>query len=259
VPGARALPWTLHLGNSLQTAIALVSIRSLTRSRQHRVAFAFYLAFVFALALSLLREDLASTARIPVPMDLIVPTILMMFFAIGGLRNVCSLPISLTANWVLRTTQLRPSEDYVAATRRTLLLLAAAPAWLLSLALAYRFTPFRSVAEHLVVLALIGLILVELGLIGFYKIPFTCSYLPGKANVQLLFWGFVIVLVAVLLPFAEFEKSALGNSSKFSFLLSVLAATEWALWMINRQRARAAIIYFEEIPDEPITTLKLSA
>jgi hypothetical protein len=36
--------------------IALFSIRSLTRSRQHRVAFAFYLAFVFAIALSLLRE-----------------------------------------------------------------------------------------------------------------------------------------------------------------------------------------------------------
>ena len=56
-----------------------------------------------------------------------MPTFMMMLFAVFGFRSVFPLPISLTANWALRTTQLCPSYKYIAATRRTLLLLAVAP------------------------------------------------------------------------------------------------------------------------------------
>ena len=259
VPGAGGLHCLSSFGNSLQTAVALFSIRSLARSRQHRVAFAFYLAFVFGLALSLLRGEMAAAAYSPVSMDLLISTFLMMFFAVAGLRNVFSLPISLTANWVLRTTQLRPSEDYVAATRRSLLLLAVVPVWLLSFALSLRFRPIPHVAVHLAVLALLGCILAELCLIGFYKVPFTCSYLPGKANIQLIFWGFIIVMIAFVVPAAQFELSALTVPLKAAFMLSALGALFWALWIFNRHRAKSAVIYFEEIPDQVITTLGLSA
>jgi hypothetical protein len=257
MPGAGGLHCMPSFGSSLQTAVALFSIRSLTRSRQHRVAFAFYLAFVFGLALSLLRGELATPA--PVSMDLLVTTLLMMFFAVAGLRNVFALPISLTANWVLRTTQLRPSESYIDATRRSLLLLAVVPVWLLSFALSLRYRPIQHVAVHLAVLALLGCVLAELCLIGFHKVPFTCSYLPGKANIQLIFWGFIIVMIAFVFPAAEFERSALTVPLKAALMLSALGALFWALWMFNRHRAKSAVIYFEEIPDQVITTLGLSA
>jgi hypothetical protein len=42
-------------------------------------------------------------------------------------------------------------------------------------------------------------------------------------------------------------------------MLSVLGALLWALWIFNRYRAKSAVIYFEEIPDQVITTLELSA
>ena len=259
VPGAGGFHWTPSFGNSLQTAIALFSIRSLTRSRQHRVAFAFYLAFVVAIALSLLRVDLTANTPRPVTLEIILPTFLMMLFAVAGLRNLFSLPISLTANWVLRTTQLRPTDEYVAATRRSLLLFAVVPVWLLSFALSFRFGPVQHVAVHLAVLALLGWILVELCLIGFYKVPFTCSYLPGKANIQLQFWGLLIALIAFVVPCAEIEQTALRDSIKSALMLGFLFAASCALFCLNRYRARSAVIYFEELPDEVITTLGLSA
>jgi hypothetical protein len=259
MPGAGGLHCMPSFGSSLQTAVTLFSIRSLTRSRQHRVVFAFYLAFVFGLALSLLRGELATPAPAPVSMGLLISTFLMMFFAVAGLRNVFALPISLTAHWVLRTTQLRTSENYIAATRRTLLLLAVAPVWLLSFALSLRFRPITQVAIHLAVLALVGCVLAELCLIGFYKVPFTCSYLPGKANIQLIFWGFIIVMIAFVFPAAELERSALTVPLKAAFMLSALGALFWALWIFNRNRAKSAVLYFEEIPDQIITTLGLSA
>jgi hypothetical protein len=258
VPGG-GLHWMPPFGNTLQTAIAHFSMRSLARSRQHRVAFAFYLAFVLGIALSILRGEIAADAPIAISMDFLIPTFLMMFFAVAGLRNVFSLPISLNGNWVLRTTQLRPSQDYVAATRRTLQLLAVLPVLLLSAGLGLRLRPVSQVAAHFAVLTLLGVILVELCLMRFYKVPFTCSYLPGKTNIQFAFWGFVIVLLAVILPCAEFEMSALHQPDKFGFMLSLLVGSAVALLLYNNHQAKSVVIYFEEIPEEVITTLGLNA
>ena len=257
VPGAGGFHWTPSFGNSLQTAIALFSIRSLTRSRQHRVAFAFYLAFIFAIALSLLRIDLTASPPHPVTLEIILPTFSMMFFAVGGLRNVFSLPISLTANWVLRTTQLSPSEKYIAVTRTILLCFSVVPVWLVSAFLSLAFRPWHQVTAHLAVLALLGWILAEINLIGFYKVPFTCSYLPGKSNIQFIFWGFVIFIITVALPAAEFELGSFNGPFRYVCMMVVLSGAAIWLWAFNRRRASAAILYFEELPTELITTLKL--
>jgi hypothetical protein len=227
------------------------------RSRQHRVIYAFYLSIVFAIALSILKGNVSTTAQIPISPDLLIPTILMMCFAVIGLRNVFPLPISLTANWVLRITQLRPTQHYIAATRASMILLAVAPAWLVSMFLSLPYGPRQHVVQHLLVLALLGLIFAEFSLIGFYKVPFTCSYLPGKSNIQVGFWGFVVVLLILAISFAPFEYSALSDAQTFSFLLVGLAATECFLIAFNRHRAKSADLYFEELPEQPITTLNL--
>jgi hypothetical protein len=179
----------------------------------------------------------------------------MMVLAIVGLRSVFALPITLHANWVLRATQLRSTRQYVAATRRTLLLLAALPVWLLVAALSDSFYLWREVVAHLTVVALWSLILTEVSLIGFYKLPFTCSVLPGKTNIQFLFWGFFIFAVIFAYMFADFEIHALHNPPRFELLLAILAGIAVCLWGFNRHRARSAFLYFEELPQETITTL----
>jgi hypothetical protein len=241
----------------LQTALVLFSLRSLTRSRQHRVAFAFFASIVFAIALSMLHAELPPRKTIPVSMDYLIPTFVMMGFATYGLRSIFSLPISLTANWVLRTTQLRAPEKYFAATRITMFLFAVAPVWLVSAALAIPFTPFNAVAGHLVVLALFGSVLVELCLIGLYKVPFTCSFLPGKLNIQIVFWGILVVYLTVVVSFAEFENRALRNPNQLAILVCALVAAIATLWAFNHSRAKSAELYFEELPEELITTLRL--
>lgn len=257
VPAARGWHWMPRIGSPLQTAIVLFSFRSITRSRQHRVVLAFYLSVVFAIALSVLRSELSPVALRPLTPDFLIPSTLMMSFAVIGLRNVFPLPISLTANWVLRITQLCPSQKYLAATRRSMLLFAVLPVWLVSACLSLSFRPWHQVLEHLAVLALLGLAFAEVSLIGFYKVPFTCSYLPGKSNIQVAFWGLVVVLLALALSFAPFEQRALNDPFQFARLVAVLAATASGLWVFNRHRAKSAVLYFEELPDELIMTLGL--
>jgi hypothetical protein len=257
VPGAGGWHWKPRVGSQLQTAIVLFSIRSLTRSRQHRLAFAFYLAIVCGIALSLGRGVLSAPGPLPLNTDLAMSTFMMMIFAVVGLRSVFSLPISLTANWILRTTQLYPTQNYVSATGTTLLLLAAAPVWLVSAILSLSFRPYGMVAAHLAILALVGCILVELCLIGFYKVPFTCSILPGKSNVQVAFWGLIIVVIPLTLMCTRLELSALAHPSEIVPLFAALGAVYLSLWAYNRQRAKSAVLYFEELPEQVIMTLGL--
>jgi hypothetical protein len=259
IPGAGGSHRSPRFGSALQTAIVLFSFRSLTRSRQHRVVFAFYLSVVFAIALSLLASELSSTGHPPLREDFIIPTLVMMSLAVVGLRAVFALPISLTANWVLRTTQLSPSEKYIAATRRTMLLLAVVPVWLLSALLSLSLRPWHHVLAHLAVLALLGYIFAELSLINFYKVPFTCSYLPGKTNIQVAFFGFIFVFLILAISFAPFEVRSLNDPALFASTMGAFLTLAIALWLFNRHRARSAVLYFEELPEVLIQTLGLGA
>jgi hypothetical protein len=259
VPAARGRHWAPRIDSPLQSAIVLFSLRSLIRSRQHRVAFAFFMAIVFAIAFSVLRGELSAAVPGPLTPEFIIPTFMMMVLAVLVLRCAFSLPISLTANWVLRTTQLCPSQRYIAATRWSLLVLAVVPVWLLTAFLSLFLRPFHQVLGHLAVLAVLGYILVEISLIGFYKVPFTCSYLPGKTNIQVIFWGFLIFATSVAIPFALSEWNALQDLFQFTHLVAILAATAAGLWVFNRHRAKSAVLYFEELPDELIMSLGIAS
>ncbi len=258
VPAPGGFHWACNFGNGLRAAIVLFGVRSLMRSRQHRLAFAFYLSLVLAIALSWLRDNLSSAAPRPLDPGVLIASFMMMTLAVFGLRNVFALPISLTANWVWRTTQLCPPEKYLAATRSSLLLFAVLPVEFVSAALSVDFGPWSHVAAYLAILPLFGWIFVELGLIGFHKIPFTCSYLPGKVNIQLLFWAFVLVLSIFAVSTAEFELRTLNHPIQYLLIVVSLVAVALGLWRFNARRAKSAVLYFEELPPEVITTLGLT-
>ena len=254
-PRARGLHWTPRLGNPLQTAVVFFSFRSIVRSRQHRLAFAFYAALILSVALPFLRIELASQAPVPVTSDFMADTFIIVSLAVLGLRGIFSLPISLTANWVLQTTHLSPTGRYVAATRSTLLLLAVAPSWTIAALLSIRIRPLHAVAVHLIVLALVGWLFAEIGLINFYKVPFTCSWLPGKVHILVLFGCALVLLVVFGLTCSEVELPALGSPTRTVSMVLLLASGCFGLWLFNNRQARSAQLYFEEPAPEVITSL----
>ncbi|MGA7859209.1 MAG: hypothetical protein WCA11_14840, partial [Terracidiphilus sp.] len=79
----------------------------------------------------------------------------------------------------------------------------------------------------------------------------------GKMNVQVVFWGFLVVLATLGIWTAEIEKSALSDPVKFVWMAFVLVAADLGLWAFNRRRAKLAVLYFEETAPELITTLGL--
>jgi hypothetical protein len=259
VPGRSGWRRKLRCGDSLHTAVVQFSLRSLARSRQHRVVYAFFLAIAFAIAVSTLREVLTTQHRQPLTADFLMSTLIMLCLAVFGLRSIFSLPVSLKANWVLQVTQLRPAEQYIAGTRRAMLALATIPLWLTAAGLVLCHRPWRANAEALLVLALAGSILTDLSLVGVSKIPFACSYLPGKSNVQYMFWAFVGVFAPLAMMFSRYELEVLSRPLGYVALVTALSMVALGLWQFNRHRSRSAVLYYEELEPEIITTLGIGS
>jgi hypothetical protein len=157
----------------------------------------------------------------------------------------------------LRITQLQPTGRYFAATRRALLLFGVVPVLTVASLLSLNFRPWRDVEQHIVILALLGCLFVEFALYKFDKVPFTCSYLPGKANIQVIFWGFAFIGTIFGIWSAVYELGALHDASKYATMAGVLVAAIVALGAMNLHRAKSAVLYFEENPTEVITRLGL--
>ena len=256
LPGPRRLTWLPRFGNSLQTAVVQFTIRTLLRSRQHRLILSFYAGTGFAILILFLKTPIVQvlTARSAgngwqqVTLPLIASGFVMMCFWALGIRAVLAMPLELRANWIFRITEVRGTVAYFAASRRAMFALIAVPVWCISTAIFFSLWPWRPAIEHVVVLALLSVILTELCLYGFHKVPFSCSYLPGKSNFHIKFWLFLMLGLNITFRAAEFERLALANPSKYAWTVAVLSiAAFFASWRTgSNAQSEEAPLQFED-------------
>lgn len=119
--------------------------------------------------------------------------------------------------------------------------------------------PWWGSAEHLALLALLGTVLVEVSVYGFHKIPFTCSYLPGKANVYVVFVICVPMAVPLLIKIVGVEQNALRSAGAYSVLAvgMIFAAVAAKFGTAALARAEGAALRFDETERPPIEGLDL--
>jgi hypothetical protein len=248
---------------SLVSGITLFCLYTLMRSRFHRVILSFYLGAGLALVLvyihvlSLLSQ--ASPANtVAVSATYLGASILMMSLVIAGVRILAGIPIALQANWTFRTAAIRAPAAYLRATRITMLLLSLLPVWLLSGAFFFLLWPWRLAIAHQVVLLLLGMIVIELSLHRFHKIPFTCSYMPGKGNLQFVFWAFALILLPLIHAAARFERGLLDRPMALCLAVTFLTIVLACARTYNRVTARnLKEIQFDEVLEPEIVGLHL--
>ena len=229
VPGvSRRLGWLPRFGNQAQTAIGQFSVRTLARSKQHRLIVGFYLGIGFAMISLMLKAPRAAMSDASRERSVLLwaASIMMMVLAAVGTRVAFALPLDLRANWIFRVIGVgggvQAGLETLAASRRALLLLSVAPVWMVTAAICLWIRPDRQNAGHLVVLGLLGMIVADLCLLRFRKIPFTCSYLPGKSRMNMVFLG----AFGVLLLSSEaltLERDALRDTGSMAAMLALLA------------------------------------
>ncbi len=265
LPGSAGLRWLPRFGGSLATAIVQFSIRTLLRSRRHRVTLSFYLGIAFAIVLLMAKDPtLAGVRWHEANVQTIAGSILVMCSAVVGIRVAFSMPIDLRANWIFRVMPIRGGSGSRAAVRRTLFTLAVGPVWLIAAAILFWMWPWQQAAEHLAVLGLIGIVVAETCLQSYRKIPFTCSYLPGKTHFHVA----VVIYVVFALELgtgAEIEQTALvDHHGNLVIMLATFAVAAGLLrwragWLGSGPGGPLEEeIEFEDIPAPAIMVLGLN-
>lgn len=258
VPGSQRGPLFTKIRGGLATAILAFSARALLRSRQHRVMLAFYLGVASASVVALLKSGMGrswNTAGAVSGGPLFASFLLMCAWVVG-MRVVFSMPLALRANWIFRVAQLRRPLEYFAAVGRPLFAMAVLPAWAVAAAVFLSMWPWKFAVGHLVLLGLWGLFLAYVCLQGFRKIPFTCSYLPGKSIFHMAFLG-VAGLLLLIGRGVEVERQALRDPVLYSQLAlgmfgAVLLVRWRARWLMND---RDAIVEYEETEAPAVQSL----
>jgi hypothetical protein len=257
-----------RVGTSRQTAIVHFSIRTLMRSSQHRIILAFYWGIGFAMTTVFLSLSTRGLRSSPLSIEslwhdrsvpLIVSSLVMLMTAVLGARVVLALPRDLRANWIFRITPLRGGTEFLGARRRALFALSVLPVWTLSAAVFLTAWPTRPAAGHLLVIGLLGATLVELFLYGTRKIPFACSYLPGKSTFGAGFWvaaSFVVMLIGL---FSYLERWTLDTPEAFAILVGVLGIVWLSAHLVTSAQAKTPDMdtgpEFEEEPSDRMVTL----
>jgi CubicO group peptidase (beta-lactamase class C family) len=267
VPGARRIGWLPPFGFRLQTALAHFTIRTLARSRQHRIVLAFYLGIGFALTIMLLKAPTADNRLPDAPASnvgseriapLLAASIIMLCFAAIGARVVFAMPKDLRANWIFRVCGIdhRPVPWIHSAERRALIALSAAPVLFATTVIAFRHWPIQAAIGHLCVLILLASILTDVCLYNFHKVPFTCSYLPGKSRVHMAMLGAAGLLWIVLFS-VRYEREALEDPIAMMPMLGGLFAVALAARRLAAHSADGAQLRFEEEDDAAVQVLGL--
>jgi len=98
----------------------------------------------------------------------------------------------------------------------------------------------------------LSLLLIELLLVKFHRIPFTCSYLPGKSNITALWFVYWLGFATYAYSMASLEAWILERPLRMAgFYLLGCALVVTAYVYRNRHLAEGFTLVFEDQP-EPV-------
>jgi len=235
--------------------------KTLVRSESHRLV----LAGVAGMGLVLASQELLSAFQGGGPWTkavlsgdgLSIPLVLA-FFIVVGLRMIFEIPADLRSNWIFRL-MLDGEKHECESLARKALLVSVLP-WVLLIAFpVYAWAGGWAVGGmHAVVVVAWSVILTELVLIRFRKVPFTCSFplFQQHSIVTLLVCVMGFILFAVLTP--QFEAWALFDPLRMTLIIPLAAAA----WYIPRYIRSHALdvekqMIFEAAPVRTVEVLHL--
>ena len=263
----RGVAWVINrllLRSSLERAVFWFTVKTALRSRRHWLILGGYvgvgLAFVVdALLVGMVRSGGYALFQRPSPRLFMAPLTLT-FAILAGLRFTFTIPAELRANWVFRMTEASDRHVYHRAIRKAMFLLTTLPVLGPLLLIETWLWGWPMAAIHAAVNALLSWVLVEVVLLRFDKIPFTCSYLPGKANLPfsagLYFAAFATYTTAM--AGIGFRAVTEPLPSPLLTLVPILAGLAAGCAWHKRQRIRrSGPLVFDDEPETLVTSLHL--
>ncbi len=223
--------------------------QTITRSAKHRLFLATYGGIGVAMAVITFGSGQAGLLRLP---------LMLSFVLVSGLRAAFNFPAELRANWMFQIGEGNAVEC-LSATRKWIVLCGILPLFGLLAPMEFVCFPWTTSLFHLAFGITLSVLLMDILFFGFRKVPFTCSYLPGKINLVGLGTIYVFGFTAYSQKMAEVESWLAGMpEAAIAFFAAVAGIIALLGWCRERAFADAEGIDYEDAGDPVVRTLDLT-
>ncbi len=184
--------------------------------------------------------------------------IVMALLAAAGLRAAFLMPVRLPANWVFRMTDVPGARvNHLDAVEQAFVRLAILPALLISAPVQVAVLGLGRGLMALLVATLASAVLLEFVLIGWRRVPFTCTWLPGKRPLPFALMA-VLAVFWVSASVAGFAAHTITRAPRGVVGLSAVLITAAAIMRWRRLRSWASRpLEFEDEPLDAVQRLGL--
>jgi len=226
--------------------------KTIARSPRHRIFLAAYAGVGCAFVLQALAGTKLREAWLSIPL-------VLSFFVLSGMRYIFTLPSELAANWVFRVTESEERRRALDGARTAMLWMGVAPLFAALAPFYFVLWPAWIALAHFVFSVTISVILVDILLLDFWKIPFTCSYPPGKANVTILWIFYWLAFTTYAYSMASLEAWMVRRPFRLIVFYAVVAVVWMGFqWYRKRWDQVGFTLVFDDAPDPVVRTLNLS-
>jgi hypothetical protein len=246
----------------VRAGVCAFTLRTLARSRQHRMLMAVWIGLAAACMISgalplLVRQGWGALAR-PQPAILVAPLILAALTQ-AGMRSLFAVPTEIKANWVFRLNEPRHLPDAIAGAAASLVVAGVIPPVLLAFVSGWWLWGFELGLRHAVFCAVLGALLAQLLTRSIDKIPFTCTYMPGNGNFGKLWPAYITAFSLYTYSMAALEENLLTTTAAYFWVTSILAVlTALAAWARRRNAQQLINLRFEEEPADALTLVAIN-
>ena len=229
---------------------------TLRSSPEHRMTLVYYLAAgtagIFVLVAAY-RE--AFRTLTPGNGFLLVLPLLLAFTVVVALRVLVDRPAALEANWVFRLSETPRTSRYASGLRKAVVLKFLVPLFLGVFVVHAVLWDFRAALSHASFGLVVSVLGVQAAFFRYRKIPFACSWVPGKLKLHFTVFPCLIGLLLSMMALAAIEKSVLADPARALVFIAASAAAGLALWQGNVRFYRRAALCFDEAPEAALVEL----
>jgi hypothetical protein len=252
----------LPFRNPIERAAFEFTLRTLTRSRTHRMLMAMYVGVAIALVISgvvplLLRSGLGALSTPDV--TLLSAPLVITFLTLAGTRAVLAIPVEPKANWIIRL--LEPADRGAALDGvRNALVALAAPAIVLAASSAAILWGAWPAIVHAVVCTIMAWLLAEIVLLRLDRLPFASTYFPGTGRLRTRWPLYLIAFTNYCFTTATVEPMLMARPRAFVwFSVAGLAAIAVARAVrLHIVRGLPGFTFEQEDPDAVFQGFRLS-
>ena len=238
-------------------AVCAFTVRTLVRSRQHRMLIAVWVGVALALTISaalpmIVRFGLVAFDR-PRSALLAGPLIFAALIQ-TGMRSLFAIPVEIKANWTFRLREPIQLAHALSGAAAALMVCGVLPPMLLALATASVLWGAWLGVQHALFCGVLATGLSQFLMRGVDRVPFTCTYTPGTAHIGKL-WPLYLTLFSLFTyGMASLEEEVLRYPQSFLTTIVIFAAIAVGLWWSRVREARRLVnLRFDAEPEHGLT------